>query len=576
MIARRSSSLPMHTLMHHPMPNLRLLRLLSLGFLAACDRGAASKPSAAAESPGGTVVISTPAEPDNLMPPITTAQAGKQVEDLVYQHLADVGPALNTTGDAGFTPSLALRWDWAADSLSIAFHLDSSAHWHDGRAVRAPDVAFTFALYTDPKTASPAATQLTNVDSVTVRDSLTAVVWYKRRMPTQFFDVVMQMFILPSHLLATTDRSTLASSPLATQPVGSGPFRVVRWIPAQVLELAADTTGGRRRAQLDRVVFTNAPDPVTAFTRVAAGEADVFEAVRPDKVAEVAKNPQLRLIVAPSLEYSYLGFNLLDPVTGKPHPIFGDRNVRRALTMATDRRSIVANIFDTLAVQARGPFTSAQSVADSALKPLPYNVDSANALLTAAGWVRGPDSLRRRNGKVFGFSILVTSTSVARMRAAVLLQEQFRLVGADVKIDATDFGAWLSRSKARKYDTLVGQWGQDAGPSNVRDSWMSAGAGKDGNNYSDYRSTAFDAQVDSGLAASETRVMKAHFAAAWHIIAEDAPAIWLAEPRRVMAVQSRIEVTGIRPDAWWAGIARWQIPAAKRIARDLPAPVAAR
>ncbi len=545
--------------------------LLPLVILAACGTGTDTKPSAAADSPGGTVVISTPAEPDNLMPPITTAEAGLQVEDLVYQHLADVGPALNTVGDAGFTSSLATRWDWAADSLSITFHLDSAAHWHDGAPVRASDVAFTFALYTDPKTASAAATQLTNVDSVSVHDSLTAVVWYKRRTPSQFFDVVMQIYILPSHLLATTDRSTLASSRLATQPVGSGPFRVVRWVPAQVLELAADTTGGRRRAQLDRVAFTYAPDPVTAFTRVAAGEADLFEAVRPDKVAEVAKNPQLRLIVAPSLLYSYLGFNLLDPGTGKPHPIFGDRNVRRALTMATDRRRIVANMYDSLAVQARGPFTSAQSVADSALKPLPYNVDSANALLTSAGWVRGPDSIRRRNGKVLGFGILVTSTSVPRMRAAVLLQEQFRLIGADVKIEATDFGAWLSRSKARTYDAVVGQWGQDAGPANVRDTWMSAGAAKGGNNYSSYRSKAFDAQVDSGLAAFEPSVMRAHFAAAWRIIADDAPAIWLAEPRRVMAVQSRIKVTGIRPDAWWAGIARWQIPADQRIARDAAA-----
>ena len=155
----------------------------------------------------------------------------------------------------------------------------------------------------------------------------------------------------------TADRSTIASSSFATKPIGSGPFRVVRWVPQQLLELAADTTGGRRRAQLDRVVFTMAPDPVTAFTRVATGEADLFEAVRPDKVADVAKNPQLRLIVGPSLDYIYLGFNLLDPATGKPHPIFGDRTVRRALTMATDRRSIVANIYDTLAVQSVGPFT---------------------------------------------------------------------------------------------------------------------------------------------------------------------------------------------------------------------------
>ncbi|MDZ7630873.1 MAG: ABC transporter substrate-binding protein [Gemmatimonadaceae bacterium] len=556
------------------MPSLRSLRLIPLLTLAACGGGSDATPAAREDSPGGTVVVSTPAEPDNLIPPLTTSLSGRQVEDLVFQHLANIGPALNTVGDVGFTPDLALRWAWSADSLSIAFDLDPAARWHDGAPVRARDVAFSYALYVDPKTASPTAALLTNIDSVTVRDSLTAVVWFKARKPEQFFDVAYQLYILPSHLLSTADRATLAASPLATQPVGSGPFRMARWVPKQVLELSADTTGGRRRAQLDRVVFTVAPDPVTAFTRVATGEADLYEAVRPDKVADVATSAQLRLVLMPSLEYSYLGFNLVDPKTGKPHPIFGDRAVRRALTMATDRRSIVANIYDSLAIQARGPFTVALASADPTLKPLPYAVDSANALLDAAGWLRGADSLRRRNGAVLGFGILVPSTSVPRMRAAVLLQEQFRRIGADVQVQSSDIGGFLSKLTARTFDTVLGAWAPDPGPGSVRDTWGSSGAGKGGNNHGAYRSVAFDAQVDSGLAAFAPAEMQAHFAAAWRIIADDAPAIWLAEPKRAMAVHSRIETTGMRPDAWWAGLAQWRIPAARRIARDAGAAAA--
>ena len=551
------------------MPSLRTLRLLSFIALAACSaKDAPSK--AAGNSPGGTVVISTPTAPDNLMPPITTSQLGQQAEDLVFQRLAIIGSGLNTVGDAGFMPDLATRWDWAPDSLSIAFHLDSAARWHDGTPVRAADVVFSFALYIDPKTASATAPLLSNVDSISARDSLTAIVWFKKRNPSQFFDAVMQFMVLPAHLLATADRATLASSPYATQPVGSGPFRVTRYVPTQLVELVADTTGGRRRTQLDRVIFSIAPDPVTAFTRVAAGEADVFEAVRPDKVAEVAKNAQLRLVMSPTLDYTFLSFNFLD-TTGKPHPIFRDRTVRRALTMATDRRSIVANIYDSLAVQARGPFTTAQPSADTTLAPLPYNVDSANVLLDAAGWVRGADSLRRRNGRVLGFGVLVPSTSVARMRAAVLLQEQFRRVGADVKLESTDGPTYFARSRARKFDTVINTWAQDAGPANARDTWSSAGAAPGGNNLGAYRNPAFDAQLDSALATFDAARMRAYFAAAWRIIADDAPAIWIAEPRRVMAVHSRIEMSGSRVDAWWAGIAQWRIPADKRIARDAPA-----
>lgn len=557
------------------MSNLRVIRWLPLLGIAACGGGSDVKPSAAADSPGGTVVISTPAEPDNLIPPITNTLSGRQIEDLVFEHLAEISPELNTIGDKGFTPSLAKSWTWSADSLSIAFRLDSTSRWHDGAPVTAKDVAFSFALYTDKKTASPTAPLLANIDSVRATDTHTAVAYFHARKPEQFFDLVYQLYILPEHALAAVDRSKLASSPLATMPVGSGPFRVSRWVPKQLLELAVDTTGGRRRAQLDRVLFTVSPDPLTAFARVATGEADLYEAVRPDKVADVAKNPQLRLVLMPSLDYNFLTFNLVDPVKGGAHPIFGDRNVRRALTMATDRRGIVANIYDSLAVQGRGPFSSSLASNDPSLKPLPYDVDSANVILDAAGWVRGADSLRRKNGKVLGFSIAVPSTSVPRMRAAVLLQEQFRRVGADVKVESSDMGGFGGKFFGRKFDAAIAAWAPDPNTGGVRDTWTSAGAAEGGNNPGAYRNPAFDAQVDTAMAAFDPAMMRSHFASAWRIIADDAPAIWLAEPRRTMAIHSRIITTGMRPDSWWAGIAKWRIPADKRIARDA-APGAAR
>jgi len=558
------------------MTGLRPLRLLPLIALAACTSGGDVPAAAAAGSPGGTIVIATPGEPDNLLPPITVSGPGLQVNDLIYQRLATVGDSLVTTGDAGFAPDLATRWTWAPDSLAITFTLDPAARWHDGTPVRAADVAFSFALFSDPKTAAPAAPLLANIASVTASDSLTVVATFRARRPEAFFELTHQLYILPQHLLKDADRTRLGASPLATKPVGSGPFRVVQWVPSQLLELAADSTGGRRRAQLDRVLYSFAPDPVTAFTRVATGEADVFEAVRPDKVAEVRANPQLRLVVGPMLDYSFLGFNLRDADDRAAHPIFGDRNVRRALTMATDRRSIVANIFDTLAVQARGPFTASNASSDPSLKPLPYAVDSANALLDAAGWVRGADSMRSKNGTPLAFAMLTPSSSAARMRAAVLLQEQFRRVGVNATVDAVDFPTFIERSGKRRYETLVNQWSPDPGIGSVNDTWTSAGAAPGGNNFSNYRNPAFDMHVDSAMTAFDPVQMRAHFALAWRIIADDAPAIWLAEPRRVMVVHKRIQTAGLRPGAWWAGLAKWSIPADQRIARDLPAAGAAR
>jgi peptide/nickel transport system substrate-binding protein len=530
-------------------------------------RGESGSTVPAGES-GGTVVISTPAEPDNLMPPKTTGLVGRQVEDLVFEHLATIGPSLNTVGDRDFVPQLATRWAWAADSLSIAFTLDSTAHWHDGRPVRASDVRFTHQLYRDTLVAAVNASTLTNIDSVTVRDSLTAVVWFRTRAPGQFYDAAAAMFVLPEHVLSRADRAKLAADSAARAPIGSGPFRVVRWVPRQVLELAVDTTAGRRRAALDRVVFTFASDPQTAFTRVMTGEADVYEAVRPDKVADVAASANVRLATLPGMAYQYLGFNFRNAAGTAPHPVLSDVRVRRAITEAIDRRAVVTTIFDTLAVPALGPFVRVVAIADTTAPQLAFSPDSANALLDAAGWTRGTDSLRRKGQTPLAFSIIVPSTSAARMRAAVVIQEQLRRVGITVTVESLDFSAFLDRLNARKYDAIMGGWQMDAAPGSVRETWGSAGAAAGGNNAGNYRNATFDAVLDTALAARDPAAMRAAFARAWRVINADAPAVWLAEPRQALAIHRRIQIAGLRPDAWWIGIPQWRIPVAQRIARD--------
>jgi len=192
-----------------------------------CD--ASSGGSAVANNTGGTLVVATAGDADNLFPPLTMTGQGRQVVDQIFDYLADIGPQLNTIGDAGFTPRLAKSWTWASDSMSIAFHLNERARWHDGKPVTANDVRFTFRLLTDSALGSPIAATLGGIDSVTARDSLTTVVWYAKRSPEQFFNFVYNVAVLPEHLLGNVPVKSLASSPFARQPVGSGRFRFSRW-----------------------------------------------------------------------------------------------------------------------------------------------------------------------------------------------------------------------------------------------------------------------------------------------------------------------------------------------------------
>jgi ABC-type transport system substrate-binding protein len=150
----------------------------------------------------------------------------------VFDKLADIGPDQNTIGDAGWTPRLARRWQWGADSMSITFHLDPGARWHDSVAVTATDVAFAFSVYTDSVVASSdGALMATLVDSLVVVDSATFVVWFGQARPERFYSLVYNLTPLPAHLLASVPRDRCAPRDTAARRSGTdhtGSFAGIR------------------------------------------------------------------------------------------------------------------------------------------------------------------------------------------------------------------------------------------------------------------------------------------------------------------------------------------------------------
>ena len=329
----------MHRFFRVSSRRVRLAAPLFLATLAAGGcKGVEDSKTAGPADIGGTLVIATPADAGTLLPPLIAGITDRQATDLLYDRLADIGDDLNSVGDRGFKPQLAERWDWAPDSLSIAFHINPNARWHDGRPVRASDVRYSVNLIKDPALGSPAAPLITNIDSVSVRDSVTAVAWFKKHTPEQFYDLVYQIAILPEHILGNTPAAKLKDAEVGRRGIGSGRFRLAKWEPGAKIELVADTANYRGRAKLDRVIFAIAPDFNGAVTRFFAGDADLFENMRPEHLPRFVSDTAHRLQRYPTLQYSIMGMNLRDPKSpGQPHPIFGDRAVRRAL----DRKSVV-------------------------------------------------------------------------------------------------------------------------------------------------------------------------------------------------------------------------------------------
>lgn len=520
---------------------------------------------------GGTVVIAATGDPDVLFPPLSANVPARQVTELIYDYLADVGPEMNIIGDSGFTPALADSWRWSADSMSIAFHINPKARWHDGARVRANDVSYTHSLYTSPALGNPMGDDLKSIDSVTARDSATSVFWFHSRAPEQFYTAVGMMLILPEHLYSKMRQDSLKEQASRANPVGSGRFRFVSWTQGSSLEITADTANYRGRPSLDRVIWSMTPDYLGAVTKLVGGEADVFDALHAENVAQVAANPKLRVVTLPGMDYAFLQFNLRDPSgEGRPHPLFASREMRRALTMALDREAMVRNVFDGLGSVSVGPTIRALPTTSTGLVQIPFDTARSSAILDSLGWTaRAKDGVRMKNGRELAFTMIVPASSSARNRMAILIQSQLQRAGVRAGIEKMEYQAFVTRQSERKFDATLGAWHVTANPSAVREVWTTGASRKaDGRNYGAYESPVFDAELDSALVARDRNSGSRFYTRAYQTIIDDAPAIWLYEPKTVLGLHRRLSTTAMPLGAWWARLASWSITPSERIHRD--------
>ena len=507
-----------------------------------------------------TLVISIPADADNLLPPLSTSEVAGQVDAVLFEKLVEIGDSMNVIGDRGARPSLANSWDWAPDSLSIAFHLDPKAHWHDGVPVRAVDVIYSYDINKSKSVGSSVISFLSDVDSVTARDSVTPVVWFHARSLEQFYNGATQVRVLPAHLLKGAPDSALQTSPLGRNPVGSGPYKFVRWVSGSTIEVAADSTFHRGRAKIDRIIWSISGNPDAAMLRLFSGEANLADRIRAQDVQQIAKHPELKVVLYPSMVAVFLRFNERERKGKGPHPIFADRDVRRALSMAVDRRRAVNTAYDSATPLLVGPLTSNLPTYDAKLFQLPYAPDSAAAILERRGWVLGKDGVRHKGATPLRFTVLVPISSAQRQQIAVVLQDMFKSVGAAIEIERVDFPTLGARQVAHDYDMTFEGMILDPTPSGIRQEWSTMAAKAGGVPNSGYYSNpAFDATVDSAVAAMDPKVGIAMYRRAYAIIGNDAPGIWLYQAPTMAGMSTNVHPAPMRADMWWVHLNEWTI-----------------
>ncbi|HEX5963631.1 MAG TPA: ABC transporter substrate-binding protein, partial [Gemmatimonadales bacterium] len=407
--------------MTHWTPRIAIIAALAASTLAIRANGQMT------ERAGTSIVIVTGGEATlpvpTLMEGAESSVGNLDVADQLFLRLAELGPKLVTVGEREFVPALASSWK-RRDSVTLAFDIDRRARWHDGTPVTSRDVVFTITRAKNPAISPKLAELLRQITSVAAEGPHRVVFRFARPYAEQMYDATFHVAPIPAHLLDSIPPQELTRSAFVTHPVGSGPYRWVRRVPGQFVELAAVPDFFLGKPKVDRVILRTAVDPAARLNLLLSGQADAMDIIPPppENLRRVAADTTLRLIAVPSATVGYLLFNQRDPKNrSRPHPILADIRVRRAITLGLDRRQLVQAVFGSYGVVPYGPVSQLLWIRHGAPAAEGPNVPEARRLLAATGWGDGDgDGTLDREGRPLRLTLSLPSTSGIRRQMALL------------------------------------------------------------------------------------------------------------------------------------------------------------
>jgi peptide/nickel transport system substrate-binding protein len=505
----------------------------------------------------GTVVVAATGEPASLLPPLVDQTVGRDISDQIYERLAYLKPGASPIDQASYAPGLAQRWE-RVDSLTWRFQLRPRARWQDGRPVTADDVVFSFDAFSDSTLDAVARPHLAGRVRAVADDSATVRVVFSEPSPEQLYDATYYVRILPRHIWDSIPRARWSADTALAHLVGSGPYHISSWQRGRFLTLIADTNSveAGEAPAIRRAVWRFAPDPDATLNLILSHEADLMETVgAADRVQRVARDTMFRTVTYPAAVYGFLAFKLAD-ASGKPHPVLGNRELRRALTEAVDRPTLARALFGQGTRVPPGPMSQLLWIWDDKTRVVSF--DSAKARETVARLKRGLP--------IRGIDILVPATSSTRRQLAVAIQEAWRNAGVTATVTAVDFPVFQERLSKGRFDTYIGAYLDEPSPRGLASQWTRAGWSA--LNHGHYANPTFDSLLSAASRQADVNESKRLWREALDTINADAPAIFLYALANVAAVHRRLQDVKLDPYSWASGLPDWKIDPAMALARD--------
>ncbi len=525
---------------------------------SAAPGSAPTAPLAYAGQDGSQVVIGAWVEPATLLSgaPVTGASY-QQIQRIIANGLLKLGyPSFEVV------PDLAESWTTSDDSLVHTFNLRSDVTWQDGEPFTAEDVKFTFELVTHPDWAGALdsyfaqivgatehkAGEADEVSGVQVIDDATIEITLRQPDALFLASAATRQRILPRHILESIAVSDIERSEFARRPIYTGAYQVEEWREGESIIFRANPDYFDGAPAIETVIARFIPDAATANAELTSGGLDIG-VVAPDLLQPYLDSPDFTVQELPGLRIVFLHFDLT-------LPIFGDSRVRKAISHAVDKQTVIDALMLGKGEVGRSLITPLSWIFNEDAPQYGYDPDESVRLLEEAGWTPDDDGVRvNEAGERLAFTLTVPT---AFRNDGLAVQPFLEAVGFEVTIEELGAGQVTGPPQLGEYEAYLSNWNNFIiDPRADLQRWFQNPRPTDSTGYVNEEVDALFLEARAAL-DQETELEIYHEIQV--LVEEDAPLAYLWRQQDLLVIGSRLVLPEVSTLAeLYAAIPEWQL-----------------
>ena len=437
------------------------------------------------EKINNNIVVSQGSKPKSLDPNMYNEIPALTITEQIFNTL------LKVDENGNIVPELAESFD-----CNVIFHLRKGVKFHNGDTLTSKDVAFSINRMLDKPASRVMIDAITKVEII---DDYTVKLILSEPSSPLLFGLAHPLTAI------LNEKDTIAKNDvIATEPVGTGPYKFVEWGSGEKIELVAFDDYFEGRPKIDNLTYRAITENSSRLAALETGEIDIAYNMDAIDSGMIEKNPDLQLISKPTTSTEYITFNN----TKAP---FDNKDFRKAVNYALDKQSMSDSIFMGKAIPANSIVNPNVFGHSDSVEGYPYNKEKAIEYLKKSG-IQNPS-----------FTLFVNDNTT-RLQLAQIIQANLKEIGIDMKIETLEWGTYLQKTAQGEHQALLGGWVSGTSDADIvffplLHSSSHGGAG----NRAFYTNKELDKVIEEARLTSDSAERKALFFKGQEILQEDAP-----------------------------------------------------